>query len=455
MDIIDLRVGNCVSLHKNGRFKHGFITSISEDSVKLKSVSDDKVYSSDLENIHALKVTKRWLRDNEFNEPEEIVEEEEVRYTHQSLPIVYCHNNHKLFIFGRIFPTKVVYIHHLQNVILDCGIDFATDFKESHATQIEPQPITFYLGSMKKPKEFFDTNTAFGLSGMPKFDLGGPRMAVSMRYGNNPNNEGYQRSFISILSILTEGVRVLADFFYNRVTLDQETRIVALGRVMPAPGGYVIKREGDPIHSNIVSLNDIIEFASNWGNIVRGNDYQLGLYFPREMGEDHRIAQRDIIEARINYYVSVTIKSRRSQEDNVVLTPESNVPGNYDLFFSEFGEIISAPIEMCDDILNHGPIARFVRTEVYNRRDFDRIVGGRPVLNEPVLEAAGEMVWGDDNDGREEELPDGEANFEAEVNGRQIEAAEAPREVDMDVRAVEDLANIIKKSTTRKKNKRK
>ena len=280
--ITDLRIGSVVAIQKP-EFEDGFlkvsINCLGPTKCDLVD-SEGNEYKIPYDQLFPIKITKRWLKNNEFNCVDE--GEEESNYIHQNLPITYIHSEHKLFVYGHIFPIKVKYVHHFQNALIDCGIEFPVDLRESHYTQVEGISITNLLGGLKKSREFFDTNAAFGLSSMPKISLRSVGTAISgdKRRRDRDANSLYKYSFVLIDGIDSlRDQRRLAEYFYDHTQVDQITnRIIPCYLLVQDQGlcmlSYELSFRGSTISD--IEIADLSEFISNFHNYVRGS-YEVGL----------------------------------------------------------------------------------------------------------------------------------------------------------------------------------
>lgn len=278
--ITDLRIGSVVAIQKpesGDGFLKVSINCLGSTKCDLVD-SEGNEYKIPYDQLFPIKITKRWLKNNEFNCVDE--GEEESNYIHQNLPITYIHSEHKLFVYGHIFPIKVKYVHHFQNALIDCGIEFPVDLKESHYTQVECIPITNLLGGLKKSREFFDTNAAFGLSGMPKMGLHSVGTAISGNRRRRDANPLYKDSFVLIDGITSLGnQRRLARYFYDHTQVDPITdRIVPCYLMAQDQGLCIISNE--PSFREAVlddfDITNLSEFIANFNNYVRGS-YEVGL----------------------------------------------------------------------------------------------------------------------------------------------------------------------------------
>lgn len=407
--IHDLRIGNCITVRKGSNFVHGIVTGLDhEDKVKYKPLDEKDIYGTTLENIHPLKVTKKWLRDNEFNEEFQEGIDEEQKYVHQNLPIIYSHNNHRLFIYGRIFPVKVPYIHQLQNILLDCGIDLEVKIKVSHCTQVECTPISQLLGGMKKSRDFFDTNSAFGFSGMPKLTLGGAQKAITSRtYSSMSRLEPtidsqfrFRESFVTIDDIEDEEVRSLARFFFNIPTLDIIDGTRALGTVLEvSPGAWAIQGYESDLRSDPISLDGIIRFINLWDRIVLNNNFCLALDLPDNEEIEHIILENTNIQKallRYHFYEEI-IQNNRDNNPNMALSKGSldATPVSADIFKIRVkkGRVIKAQSRSINDVLfefrayiilrriPENVFNELVNSELNNNRDPE----DPPILDEPLF----------------------------------------------------------------------
>ena len=284
--ITDLRNGSVVAIQRQDAGEGFLKVSINcIGSTKCDLVDfEGNEYKVSYDQIFPIKITKRWLKNNDFNCVDE--GEEESNYIHQFLPVTYLHSEHKLFIYGHIFPIKVKFVHHFQNALLDCGIKFPVDLKESHYTQVELIPIINLLGGLKKSREFFDTNAAFGLSSMPKIGLNSVGTAISgdrrRKMGLDPVSI-YKGEFTIIDGIDSyRNQRNLARFFYDTTIVDSVTN-----KIVPC---YLVKNQdvyqicGDPSFRGptmSIDLDDFSTFIANFNNYVRGS-YRIGLVLIQE-----------------------------------------------------------------------------------------------------------------------------------------------------------------------------
>ena len=444
--IHDLRLGNCITVQKGSNFVHGIVTGLDhEDKVKYKPLDEKNNYGTTIENIHPLKVTKKWLRDNEFNEEFQEGIDEEQKYVHQNLPIIYSHNNHRLFIYGRIFPVKVPYIHQLQNILLDCGIDLEVKIKVSHCTQVECTPISQLLGGMKKSRDFFDTNSAFGFSGMPKLTLGDAQKAISSRtFSSMPKLKSindyqidyqnrFRESFININEIIDDEVRNLARFFFNNPILDTIDRTRVLGTVLEvSPGVFVIQGYKSDLRSNLISLNGIIEFINSWNRIVLNNNFYLALDLPDNEEFEHIILENTNIQKallRYHFYEEIIWANRTFSKGSLYATPVSE-----DIFKIRVknGRVIKARSEFINDVLFE------FRALIVLRRIPEK------VFNELVVELNNNKNPGDSH------VLD-EPMFGFDIESENLTPAPEPRVANVTIKEADLPKNIRKKEKRKKK----
>jgi hypothetical protein len=281
--ITDLRIGNCIVIQRNSEYHAGIIQTLGDTKCSVKDQSD-KTMSLPYDNFRPAKITKRWLHDNEFDDIDEGTPEGQpveepgssARFVHRSLPISYSHGDHRLYVYGHIFPVKVVYVHHIQNALIDCGISFEPVFRDSHCTQVDGCPIVQLLGGMKKSPEFFDTNAAFGFSGMPKLKVVQSGKAMSNRKPAFPHTMNFKHSFVSIAGIIDEGVRSLAEYFYDNVAIDRTGNFTITELIKIGPDAYVFT-SGAPGNSQPLPWEVIIRFINSYSEIVRDIKFKLAI----------------------------------------------------------------------------------------------------------------------------------------------------------------------------------
>lgn len=444
--IHDLRIGNCITVQKGNSFVHGIVTGLDqEDKVKYRPLDEKNIYGTTLENIHPLKVTKKWLRDNEFNEEFQEEIDEEQKYAHQNLPIIYSHNNHRLFIYGRIFPVKVPYIHQLQNILLDCGIDLEVKIKASHCTQVECTPISQLLGGMKKSRDFFDTNSAFGFSGMPKLTLGGAQKAISSRTFSSMSRlkstidyqVRFRESFITINEIEDEEVRSLARFFFNNPILDAIDGTRALGTVFEvSPGAWAIQGYESDQCSDPISLDGIIRFINLWDRIVLNNNFCLALDLPDNEEFEHIILENTNIQKallRYHFYDEI-IQNNKDNNPNMTLSKGSLdiTPVSGDIFKIRVkkGRVIKAQSRTINDVLFEFRalmILRRIPEKVFNELVNSELNNNRGLEDLPVLE---------------------EPFFEFDID-REESIAQAPRVANVTIKNFDSASKYMKKKKKR------
>ena len=280
----DLRNGNYLAIIKSDKFLEVIINCLGPTSCDLMGI-DGKDYRASYNQIYPIKITKRWLKDNDFNCTNEIDGENEEnideKYIHRTLPIVYSKSDHRLFIYGHLFPVKIKYVHHLQNALIDCGIEFIPIIKESHYTQYESIPILELLGGLRKRKEFFDTNIAFGLSGMPKFNMvsSGNYARTNNKDKNRVDNESFRSSFVYIDGVGHPIIHSILRYLWDeQVVLDKTTgRSITLFVEKYGDDRYRFKK--DPLmenHSEPFSWKILNTFINNFNEYIRG-DYDIGI----------------------------------------------------------------------------------------------------------------------------------------------------------------------------------
>ena len=444
--ITDLRIGNCIVIQKNSGYHAGIIQTLGDTKCGVKDQSD-KTMSLPYDNFRPAKITKRWLHDNEFDDIDEGSQEGQpeeepgssARFVHRNLPISYSHGDHRLYVYGHIFPVKVLYVHHIQNALIDCGISFEPIFRDSHCTQVEGYPIVQLLGGMKKSPEFFDTNAAFGFSGMPKLKVASSGKAMSNRKIASPYAMDFQRSFVSILGIMDEGVRVIARYFYDNVGLDSTGNFTVAVLTRVAPDAYVFSSE-NPRNSQPLSLGDIFRFIDNYPEIVRDRRFRLAIgasgdVRERLLAEHPEVLLNNEISTEFSLHPSHVRFAfvRRGRRDGVhrvdikgwnTGTLYENIPASY----------------IDDLIINVGAMVMF---EEYNEADFERFEG-RPTLSGGYFKSARVEVKVPDpgmpwNDGPvDENLVDDNFNFGEDAVADQEEGA-APVEQRME-EAINEVA---------------
>jgi hypothetical protein len=388
--ITDLRIGNCVVIQKNSEYHAGIIQTLGDTKCGVKDNSD-KIVSLPYDNFRPAKITKRWLHDNEFDDidegsPEGLSMEEpgssSSRFVHRSLPISYSHGDHRLFVYGHIFPVKVLYVHHIQNALIDCGILFEPVFRDSHCSQVEGCPIIQLLGGMKKSPEFFDTNAAFGFSGMPKLKMAPSGRAMSNKRPASPYVIDFQRNFVSIMGIRDEEVRNLARFFYDEVGIDNTGNFtsVSLSRVGPEVYVFLTLTDGRSKNSIPVSFEGITRFIDEYPNIVRERRYRLAI---AASGEERNKLLEVHPEVLLNNEISneISIHPGRAK---FVYTRRGRIDGLYRVDVKGFNtgswyeKVLESHIE--DLVANIGGIVSF---EELSERDFERF-DGRPSFSSGI-----------------------------------------------------------------------
>ena len=381
--ITDLRIGNCIVIQKNSGYHAGIIQTLGDAKCSVKDQSD-KTMSLPYDNFRPAKITKRWLHDNEFDDIDEGSPEGQpvgepgssTRFVHRSLPISYSHGDHRLYVYGHIFPVKVLYVHHIQNALIDCGISFEPVFRDSHCAQVGECPIVQLLGGMKKSPEFFDTNAAFGFSGMPKLKVAQSGKAMSNRKPVSPHVMDFRSSFVSIIGIMNEGARILARYFYDNVVLDRTGNftVAILSRV--GLDSYVFTSDS-PRNSQPLPWDDIIRFINDYPKIVRDRRFRLAIGASGEVRDRLLEEQPEVLlNAEISTEFSLHpghvrfVYTRRGRRDNnQIVDIKGWATGTL------YRNILASYLE--DLMINVGDMVVF---EEYNEADFDRF-DGRPAIN--------------------------------------------------------------------------
>lgn len=378
--ITDLRIGNCIVIQKNSGYHAGVIQTLGDTKCSVKDQSD-KTTSFPYDNFRPAKITKRWLHDNEFDDidegsPEGQPAEEpgsSSRFVHRSLPISYSHGDHRLFVYGHIFPVKVLYVHHMQNALIDCGISFEPVFRDSHCNQVDGYPIVQLLGGMKKSPEFFDTNAAFGFSGMPKLKVASSGKAISNRKPASPYLLDFQNSFVSIMGLQNEGDRNLARYFYENVGLDGTGNFTSVSLVRVGQNSYVFTTEGSPKNSIPMPWESISRFIEDYPGIVRDRRYRLAIHAVTEardrlLEEYPEVLLNNEIASEFAAHPGPVsfIYTRRGRVSGVnVVAIKGKRTGTL------YERIPAAHLE--DLMVNVGGIVTF---EEYEERDFERFESG-------------------------------------------------------------------------------
>ena len=461
--ITDLRNGNCLAIQKDDRFLEVTISCLGSTRCDVKDV-DDKEHKVPYNEIYPIKITKRWLKDNELTCVDEN-EEEGSNYVHRFLPITYSHSDHRLFVYGHIFPVKIKYVHHFQNALIDCGIEFIPVIKDSHYTQVEGIPAVSFLGGLKQGNDFFDTNAAFGLSSMPKFQMAssGGMARSSRRPGGIVDNGAYQHSFVTIDRIEDDYIREITRYLYDHVSLDGTGRSVTIYLESQGDGRYRIRRTRinyDPRYISDIPWEKIVEFARDFNRYITG-DYDLGIVLldrPIREDDDENIKKGVLLAEFLNDFNSSHAPNRRVYVYNQIspdrlsiknprtgveipsvrvddmFTLERNYGATYVAFrgvsLEEYSSI-AKKLEEPETLYGGGTY-----TKVKVKSNYGRMPEAAPMPQEPEPFNAGDLfglgdanigvaVEGEEEFAVEEEAPG--ANHEEQIP-EAVEEAQAPRE---------------------------
>lgn len=344
--VLDLRVGNSLAIQHEDRFIEVRIKSLTDTGCEVIDL-EDKTHKVSFEEVYPVKITKRWLKDNDLtcmdenNNNEE--EGTELNYIHSSLPITYSHTDHRLFVYSHIFPVKIKYVHHFQNALLDCGIEFTPIFKDSHYTQIDGVPIINFLGGLRRGRDFFDTNVAFGLNKMPKFQMSQPKAASKVGVGMMDMGPqiNFKRAFRPILGIQDPNLKRIVRYVFNHInlTFTDRTAIIYVNSHPLSSNVYYISSEpisdlnsyqGETVAS---SWDKIVEFINNFNYFVQG-DFDLGVVFDGRQiqSTDSELVKRGALLADI--LINYEKTGSKVQNRYYILRKETgNGPGEAKLYF--------------------------------------------------------------------------------------------------------------------------
>lgn len=178
--IIDLKLGDLVYVAcSKGKFI-GEISSLDESAASVIN-SELSISGVPLLRIFPLKITTRFLRLNGFSNPEE--GDSLRRHQHTSLPIIYSTQSKELTVFGKLYPIRVYYVHHLQHILVDLGIKITMIPDISDTAPEMGLSISHLIGGLRDSDSIpgfieMDTNMMFGLRDLapnPLRPKGGPK----------------------------------------------------------------------------------------------------------------------------------------------------------------------------------------------------------------------------------------------------------------------------------------
>ena len=361
--LTDLRVGNCVVFIRQ-TVELGKIAAIEESTCKFLNIETGKIREVSYEEIRALRITKKWLRDNDFDLCLDNENNQDLYYTHRTLPISYSHANRVLYIYGRIYPTKVRYIHNLQNILLDSGIALETVFKRSHCTQIDTVSILSHLGNLRIIHNKENSNDIYGFSIPPKIkpvNLGPATLQEEYQFVVDK----YKKSFnIDILKNSShKHIIHLFTFFKHYIGPDSTGRFIKVQLIQSKDKflGFFAGKD-KKIVSETYSWDVILEFISLWYDIIKGTGFKLCLDLNRNVTSED---PRSLNEAALLYLLS-ELYLRRDEIERINFDLKKNEDSSNTIYYMETGEAFY-------NISN-----RFIDRVMYN----NNLIGNRINLNQ-------------------------------------------------------------------------